>query len=66
MKSNFWKIWGIPVIIGICSAFGLVSALTGDGMFDYLSWLTLGLPVVVTVFYLLKTKKQSVGAGRGR
>ncbi|MCF0050388.1 hypothetical protein LXM25_09990 [Dyadobacter sp. LJ53] len=65
MKNNFWKVWGIPSIIGLLSATGLVSALTGDGFFDLLSWLSLGAPVVMTGWYLLKAKKKPV-AGRSR
>ncbi|CAG5072364.1 hypothetical protein DYBT9623_04129 [Dyadobacter sp. CECT 9623] len=56
MKSNFWKVWGLPVIIGILSAIGLLSALTGDGFYDLLSWLTLGIPVILTIRYLMTAK----------
>ena len=59
MKYPFWKVWGIPVLIGICSATGLLSALTGDGFLDLLSWITLGVPVTLTVWYLVRTKKKS-------
>ncbi|KAA0989068.1 hypothetical protein [Dyadobacter aurulentus] len=58
MKSTFWKVWGIPVIIGILSGIGLLSALTGDGFFDILSWLTLGIPVFITIWYLIKAKNK--------
>ncbi|MCE7072987.1 MULTISPECIES: hypothetical protein [unclassified Dyadobacter] len=57
VKSVFWKVWGLPIIIGILSAIGLLSALTGDGLYDLLSWLTLGIPVVLAVWYLVKPKK---------
>jgi hypothetical protein len=56
MKSVFWKVWGIPVVIGILSAIGLISALAGDGFFDLLSWLSLGVPVFITIWHLIKTK----------
>lgn len=59
MNNSFWKVWGIPVLIGICSAIGLLSALTGDGFFDLLSWITLGVPVMITILYLVRTKKKS-------
>jgi hypothetical protein len=52
MKSNFWKVWRMPVLIGIFSSVGLLSALTGDGIYDVVSWLTLGFAVVVTTWYL--------------
>lgn len=57
MKKTFWKVWGTPAIIGILSAIGLFSALTGDGFYDLISWLALGVPVVVTVWFLAKKKK---------
>jgi len=57
MKSTFWKVWGTPVIIGILSAIGLFSALTGDGFYNLVSWLTLGFPVAVTIWFLVKKKK---------
>ena len=65
VKSVFWKVWGLPIIIGILSAIGLVSALTGDGFYDLLSWLTLGIPVVLAVWYLVKPKKNPT-IGRAR
>ncbi len=37
----------MPMLIAALSLIGLVSALTGDGMRDVLSWLTLGVPVAV-------------------
>jgi hypothetical protein len=56
MKNNFRKVWGMPLIIGICSAVGLLSALTGDGIYDTLSWLTLGFAVVVAFWFLVNSK----------
>ena len=55
MKSNFWKVWGMPVIIGIFSGIGLISALTGDDIWDVVSWLALGFPVVVGFWFLKKS-----------
>lgn len=55
MKSNFWKVWGMPVIIGIFSCIGLISALTGDDIWDVVSWLALGFPVVVGFWFLKKS-----------
>ncbi|MCF2499143.1 hypothetical protein [Dyadobacter chenhuakuii] len=65
VKSVFWKVWGLPIVIGILSAIGLLSALTGDGFYDLLSWLTLGIPVVLAVWYLVKPKKNPT-IGRAR
>ena len=57
MKNTFWKVWGTPVFIGILSGIGLLSALTGDGFYDLVSWFALGIPVVVTIWFLVKRKK---------
>jgi hypothetical protein len=46
-----WKLWGAPIALGISTGVGLVSALVGDGWWDALSALALGLPVVTGVWY---------------
>ena len=33
------QIWAAPIVLGIVSTIGLVSALLGDGIWDLLSWL---------------------------
>jgi hypothetical protein len=45
----------MPVIIGIFSGIGLISALTGDDIWDAVSWLALGFPVVVSCWFLRKS-----------
>jgi hypothetical protein len=41
------QIWFPPVLLALLTAVGLVSALLGDGIWDALSWLTLGAPIAV-------------------
>jgi hypothetical protein len=36
-----------PVVIGVLSTVGLLSALLGDGIWDGLSWVVLAIPVVL-------------------
>ncbi|OLF51613.1 hypothetical protein [Pseudomonas chlororaphis] len=43
-QSSFWKVFGAPLFIAVLSAAGLFSALLGDGIWDALSWLGLGVP----------------------
>ncbi len=43
-QSNFWKVFAIPSVIALLSAAGLFAALLGDGVWDGLSWLGLGVP----------------------
>jgi len=52
-SSNFWKVFGIPALIALLSAAGLFAALLGDGAWDVLSWLGLGIPVALSLCGLL-------------
>jgi hypothetical protein len=54
------QIWGIPIVIGVASMVGLVSALLGNGVWDVLSWVALSWPVAVILRYVAQP------AGRGR
>ncbi len=42
--------YAVPLLIGLVSIVGLVSALVGDGVRDWISWLALAVPVVVVVW----------------
>ena len=47
-ERHFWRLWGWPIVIGVLTAVGLVSALFSDGgVGDAVAWVTLGIPVVV-------------------
>jgi hypothetical protein len=35
-----------PTVLGLVTAFGLISALLGDGVWDVLSWTALFAPLV--------------------
>ncbi|USW99349.1 hypothetical protein NHF41_23575 [Pseudomonas proteolytica] len=49
-QSNFWKVFGVPLGIGLLSAGGLFAALLGDGVWDSLSWVGLGIPALIGVW----------------
>lgn len=53
-QSNFWKVFGVPLGSGLLSAAGLFAALLGDGGWDSLSWIGLGIPSVIGVWGLLR------------
>ena len=53
-QSNFWKVFGVPLGIGLLSAAGLFAALLGDGGLDSLSWVGLGIPAAIGVWGLLR------------
>ena len=50
MKHPFMRIWGWPVAIAIVTLTGLIAGLAGDGRWDWLAALCLGLPVVLSVW----------------
>lgn len=45
------QIFAAPLAIGVISALGLTTALLGDGLWDWMSWIALALPVAVAVVY---------------
>lgn len=50
--------WLMPIVLFVLSIFGLLSALLGDDVWDVLSWLTLGIPLVIIAWSLLKLARQ--------
>ncbi|QXI28060.1 hypothetical protein [Pseudomonas vanderleydeniana] len=54
--SNFWKVFAIPLLIAVLTAAGLFTALLGDGLWDALSWLGLGIPAVIGIQALLRRR----------
>lgn len=46
LRSTF----ALPAILAVVSLFGLIAALTGDGVRDAASWVALGVPVVVILW----------------
>ena len=45
------KIFAAPIALAVVSAAGLTAALVGDGAWNTVSWLFLGLPVAVSCWY---------------
>ena len=48
------RIFAIPLFIGITSIVGLLAALLGDGAYDAVSWLGLGIPVASVIYAYAK------------
>jgi hypothetical protein len=46
------RIWTTPIVLGVLTAVGLISALVSDSAGDVLAWLTVGAPVAVVLWYL--------------
>ncbi|MHA6495060.1 hypothetical protein ACX0MV_17700 [Pseudomonas borbori] len=46
--------FALPLLIGLLSAVGLISALLGDGPWDAIAWAGLTLPAVLGCWPLLR------------
>jgi hypothetical protein len=51
------RIFGIPLVLGVLSLVGLVAALLGDGVWDAVSWVALGTPLVVSVWAVMRDNR---------
>ncbi len=55
--GNWWTVYGGPLLIGVLSTAGLLSALLYEGPGRHFSWLALGAPIALTAwFYARRTK----------
>ncbi|AUC99171.1 MULTISPECIES: hypothetical protein [Bradyrhizobium] len=50
------QIFAVPLVIAIVSTVGLISALVGDGWWDAVSWVALGLPVLLYLLYIWRRR----------
>ena len=55
--GSFRQLWFWPLVLGLLTATGLLSALFSDGWGDVWSWLGLGVPVVVMAWFGLSRRK---------
>jgi hypothetical protein len=56
-RKHFQKaLWGAPIALGLISVLGLWSALIGDGWWDVVSWVCLGLVAAVCLWFGLVAK----------
>ncbi|HVL01326.1 MAG TPA: hypothetical protein VM553_16025 [Dongiaceae bacterium] len=58
-RRTLWQIFRVPLVLGLLSLLGLISALVGDGGYDVLSWVTLGTPLAVGGWYWLRRQARS-------
>ncbi|WP_165665419.1 hypothetical protein [Metapseudomonas otitidis] len=53
---NLTRIFAVPALLAALSAIGLVGALLGDGIWDALAWIGLGLPVALALRPFLRRR----------
>ncbi|WP_315809772.1 hypothetical protein ACKI1H_18665 [Pseudomonas sp. YH-1] len=58
MRRGLWMIFRWPVALAVLSTFGLLSALLGDGVFDVLSWISLGVPLLLIVIVWMRMPRR--------
>ena len=57
-RSSFRRVFAIPALLAVLSAIGLLAALIGDDLWDALSWLGLGVPVAVILWYVARPERR--------
>lgn len=51
VSSEFRRLWGWPLLLGLLTASGLFTALVSDHWGDVWSWVGLGIPVAVMAWF---------------
>ncbi len=56
MNGPFMRMWGAPIALAILTLVGLISALVGDGAWDHVSAVALGVPVLLCCWLGLRRR----------
>ena len=60
-------VWPWPIVLGLLTAFGLLSALLGQhGAWLALSWAALSIPLIVTITCLLRAWRRNPSVKGGQ
>jgi hypothetical protein len=54
------NVWGFPIVLGLLTLFGLLSALLGTGYWYWLSWIAMIIPLSIITRKIWISKKQAV------
>jgi hypothetical protein len=57
-RQTLGQIFVGPLLVGIFSTLGLVSALVGDGFWDGVSWVMLLVPVLLCVAFIVRGRRR--------
>jgi hypothetical protein len=55
-KPSLARTFGVPALIAVASLTGLISALMGEGLADWISWIGLGIPVAAIAWAWLSRR----------
>jgi hypothetical protein len=56
-SGNWWTVYGGPLVLGLLSIAGLLSALLSERPGRYFSWLALGAPVALAAWFFVRRKR---------
>lgn len=56
-ENSLLSIFAAPIAIALLSMIGLIAALVGDGVFDFLSWIGLTGPVVAVIAAIVARRR---------
>ncbi len=59
MSGSFKRMWAAPITLAILTVIGLISALVGDGAWDHISAVALGVPVLLCLWFALRRRTKS-------
>ena len=59
-ERNIRQIFFIPAVLGVFSLIGLITALVGDGIYDFLSWVALCIPLFVLGVCLRRVERKQI------
>ena len=52
--SALLALWGWPIVFAAITGTGLIGALVGNGHWDWLAWIGLGLPTAASLWFGLR------------
>jgi hypothetical protein len=56
-SGNSWTVYSGPLLIGVLSVAGLLTALLSEGAGRYFSWIAVGAPIVLTAWFFARRKR---------
>jgi len=54
--GNWRAVYGGPLLLGVLSVAGLLTALLSEGAGRYFSWIGVGAPVALTAWFFARRK----------
>ena len=48
------RVWGMPILVTVVSSVALVTGLVADGIADVAAWVGAGLPIALTLRYVVR------------